>query len=75
MGTSSNPDGKNKVHWSYFGDNGWLRTGWQTMGTSANPDGKNKVHKSYFGDNGWLRTGRVNISGRIYVFDNRGWLR
>ena len=54
-------EGESVEHWSYFGNDGVLRTGWQKMGTKTNPDGKNKEHWSYFGANGWLRTGWQQI--------------
>ena len=71
---------------SYFGPNGWLRTGWQEMGTAANPDGGHPKHMSYFGSNGWLRTGWVrlgkgtsepdgNSTPHWSNFGTNGWLR
>ena len=82
---TSNPDGKNGKHWSYFGENGWLRTGWQQMGQgTSNPDGKNSKHWSYFGPNGWIRTGMqtmgtsTNPDGKckqhLSYFGGNGWL-
>ncbi len=61
---------------SYFGPNGWLRTGLQNMGTSENPDGKNTRHQSYFGSNGWLVENKVFTYGNAQcIADNRGWAR
>ena len=41
-------EGEKTAHWSYFGPNGWLRTGWQQMGKGTNnPDGNAKKHWSY----------------------------
>ena len=74
-------------HWSFFGDNGWLHTGWVELGKgTAHPDGNKARHWSYFGPNGWLRTGWQdmgkgtgnpdgnNPKHRSYFGDN-GWLR
>ncbi len=74
---TNNPDGNNARHWSYFGPNGWLRTGIQEMGKgTSNPDGNAAKHKSYFGNNGWLVVNRkFTLSGKIYIADNRGWLK
>ena len=78
-------EGEKNQHVSYFGNNGWLRTGWQEMGTANNPDNKNAKHWSYFGGNGWLRTGwqqmgtKNNPDGKNKVhfsyFGDNGWLR
>lgn len=80
-------EGEKTPHWSYFGNDGVLRTGWQQLGVgTANPDGNNVAHWSYFGDNGWLRTGwnqlgvgtanpdGTNPAHWSYFGDN-GWLR
>ena len=84
---TSNPDGNAASHWSYFGDNGWLRTGWVQLGKgTSNPDSNAAKHWSYFGDNGWLRTGWVrlgkgtsnpdgNAAPHWSYFGNNGWLR
>ena len=63
-------------HWSYFGGNGWLRTGLQYMGKgTGNPDGNAAKHMSYFGDNGWLVVNKeLNISGNRFKDDSKGWL-
>ena len=78
---------ESREHWSYFGNDGVLRTGWQEMGQgTTNPDGKNKRHWSYFGSNGWLRTGWVqlgkgtsepdgNKEKHWSYFGSNGWLR
>ena len=79
-------EGEKIEHWSYFGTDGVLRTGWQEMGQgTSNPDGKNKKHFSYFGANGWLREGWVlfgkgtsepdgNKAKHWSYFGNNGWL-
>ena len=80
-------EGEKTDHWSYFGNDGVLRTGWQKLGVgTANPDGNNPAHFSYFGDNGWLRTGwnkmgvgTANPDGNnpahYSYFGDNGWLR
>ena len=80
-------EGEKYPHWSYFGENGRLRTGWVHMGSgTSNPDGNKGAHWSYFGDNGWLRTGWVhmgkgtanadgNSSAHWSYFGDNGWLR
>ena len=80
---TSNPDGKNKRHFSYFGANGWLREGWVLFGKgTSEPDGNKAKHWSYFGDNGWLTTewryftkedGEKNE--HYSYFGDNGWLR
>ncbi len=70
MGTSKNPDGKNKQHYSYFGANGWLQTGWKHF----NKTKTEAAHDSYFGGNGWLVTNTTKkVDGTKFKFDARGW--
>ena len=83
----SSGEGENKAHWSYFGNDGALRTGWVQFGKgTANPDGNSAVHWSYFGDNGWLRTGWAylgkgtsnpdgNSTPHWSYFGTNGWLK
>ena len=83
----SSKEGEKTGHWSYFGNNGIIRTGWVKMGKgTSNPDGNSTVHWSYFGKNGWLRTGWVhfgkgtsepdgNTSKHWSYFGDNGWLR
>lgn len=80
-------DGEKTVHWSYFGAEGRLRVGWQSMGKgTGNSYAENTVkHMSYFGSNGWLRTGMQDMGKdtkepdggkakhKSYFGDN-GWL-
>ena len=80
-------EGEKNPHWSFFGDDGRLRTGWVRLGRgTANPDGNSAAHWSYFGDNGWLRTGWVqlgkgtsnpdgNTARHWSYFGDNGWLR
>ena len=80
-------EGENIPHWSYFGDDGRLRTGWVQLGIgTSNPDGNSAKHWSYFGDNGWLRTGWLqlgkgtsepdgNNTKHWSYFGDNGWLR
>ena len=78
-------DGEKAPHWSYFGNDGKLRTYWKHMGTKEHPDGNQPAHWSYFGWNGWLRTGwqwmgtKTNPDGgkpvHVSYFGNNGWLR
>ena len=79
-------DGEKTPHWSYFGEDGRMRTDWQRMGTTYNPDGGSSEHWSYFGKNGWLRTGWVrmgkgtadsdnNSTPHWSYFGNNGWLQ
>lgn len=80
-------EGEKTAHWSYFGNDGILRTGWQQMGKGTkNPDKDAKKHWSYFGANGWLRTGWVRLgkstsepdgNSRPHwsYFGENGWLR
>ena len=80
-------EGEAKEHWSYFGKDGALRTGWVQLGKgTAEPDGNTAKHWSYFGDNGWLRTGWVqlgkgtaepdgNTAKHWSYFGDNGWLR
>ena len=69
-------EGEKTEHWSYFGNNGLLRTGLQEMGKGTlNPDGNAAKHLSYFGDNGWLVTNKnITVGGKSYKADGRGWL-
>lgn len=74
-------------HWSYFGNNGVLRTGWVLLGKGTNnPDGNNAAHWSYFGSDGWLRMGWQtmgkgtnnpdgNSARHTSYFGDNGWLR
>ena len=63
----------NQPNWSYFGGNGWLRTGMVTLGKA---DGEKVTHKSYFGGNGWLVTNkRFSVAGKTYTADGRGWVK
>lgn len=62
--------GEKTPHWSYFGNNGWLRTDWQYLDER---EGEKTPHWSYFGNNGWLRTGWYT-DGRWHLFDSRGWM-
>ena len=82
----TNAEGEKTPHWSYFGNDGIIRTGWQRMGTKTNPDGNSREHWSYFGANGWLRTGWVqlgkgtsepdgNTAKHWSYFGANGWLR
>ena len=80
-------EGEKTPHWSYFGNDGIIRTGWQQMGKgTGNPDGNAAKHWSYFGTNGWLRTGWQqmgkgtgnpdgNSSKHWSYFGGNGWLR
>ena len=80
-------EGEKTAHWSYFGNDGVLRTGWQQLGRGTNnPDGDAKKHWSYFGSNGWLRTGWVELGSgtkepdgnkarHFSYFGSNGWLR
>ena len=80
-------ESEKKDHWSYFGKDGALRTGWVRLGKgTSEPDGNSAVHWSYFGDNGWLRTGWVqlgqgtsepdgNSAKHWSYFGSNGWLR
>ena len=80
-------EGEKKAHWSFFGEDGRLRSGWVRFGKeTSNPDGNNPAHWSYFGDNGWLRTGWVqlgkgtsepdgNSAKHWSYFGDNGWLR
>ena len=80
-------EGEKKDHWSYFGKDGVLRTGWVQLGKgTSEPDGNSKTHWSYFGANGWLRTGWVqlgkgtsepdsNSKKHWSYFGDNGWLR
>ena len=80
-------EGEKKAHWSYFGKDGALRTGWVQLGKgTSEPDGNSAKHWSYFGENGWLRTGWVklgkgtsnpdsNSSEHWSYFGENGWLR
>ena len=80
-------EGESIGHWSYFGSNGVLRTGWVQLGKgTSEPDGNSAKHWSYFGDNGWLRTGWVqlgkgtsepdgNSAKHWSYFGDNGWLR
>ena len=80
-------EGEKTPHWSFFGSDGKLRTGWVQLGKgTANPDGNSARHWSYFGDNGWLRTGWVqmgkgtsnpdgNSAKHWSFFGDNGWLR
>ena len=76
-------EGEKTVHYSYFGKDGSLYTGWHKMGKA---EGEKTQHMSYFGDNGWLRTGwqkmgkgTSNPDGGSKVhfsyFGENGWLR
>ena len=79
-------EGEKIEHFSYFGSNGWLRTGWIKLGKgTADPDENTAQHWSYFGDNGWLRTGWQKMGkgtsqdkGAAFhwsYFGSDGWLR
>lgn len=80
-------EGEKTDHWSYFGDDGVIRTGWVQLGKgTSNPDGNAEKHWSYFGSNGWLRTGWVqlgkgtaepdgNSAKHWSYFGENGWLR
>lgn len=80
-------EGEKTPHWSYFGANGWLRTGWVQLGKgTSEPDGNTAVHWSYFGPNGWLRAGWQemgqgtdnpdgNNKKHWSYFGSNGWLR
>ena len=84
MGTA---EGEKTPHWSYFGSDGRLRTGWVQLGKgTSEPDGNSAKHWSYFGSNGWLRTGWVqlgkgtsetdgNTARHWSYFGSNGWLR
>ena len=87
--TMGSAEGEKTKHMSYFGDNGWMRTGWQSMGKgTGNSYNENSTkHYSYFGDNGWLRTGwqsmgkgtgnsfNENSTKHYSYFGDNGWLR
>ena len=80
-------EGEKINHWSYFGNDGVLRTGWVQLGKgTSEPDGNSAKHWSYFGDNGWLRTNWVqlgkgtsepdgNSAKHWSYFGDNGWLR
>ena len=80
-------EGEKTSHYSYFGQDGKLRTGWVHLGKgTADPDGNSSAHWSYFGNNGWLRTGWVemgkgtadpdgNVTRHWSYFGSNGWLR
>ena len=80
-------EGEKTPHWSYFGSDGVLRTGWKMLGVGTNnPDGNKPAHWSYFGPNGWLRTGWQklgvgtsnpdgNNQAHWSYFGPNGWLR
>ena len=76
-------EGESKAHWSYFGNDGVLRTGWQQFGQgTSDPDGNSKTHWSYFGKNGWLTTESKYFSNaegekeeHYSYFGGNGWLR
>ena len=76
-------EGEKTEHWSYFGKNGIVYTGWKKMGKA---EGEKTAHWSYFGSNGWLRTGWVqlgkgtlepdgNVAKHWSYFGSNGWLR
>ena len=83
----TNNEGEKTPHWSYFGNDGKIRTGWIRFGRgTSEPDGNSAIHWSYFGDNGWLRTGWQemgqgtnnpdgNHERHWSHFGNNGWLR
>ncbi len=76
-------EGESKAHWSYFGNDGVLRTGWQQFGQgTSDPDGNSKKHWSYFDTNGWLTTEWKYFSNaegekeeHYSYFGGNGWLR
>ena len=75
-------EGEKTPHWSYFGDDGVLRTGWVQFGAgTSESDGGSAKHWSYFGDNGWLVTGWKHFnekdgekSPHWSYFGDNGWL-
>ena len=86
-GTANTYGENNDTHWSYFGGNGWLCTGWIELGKgTSEPDGNKARHWSYFGGDGWLRTGLLqmgagtrntfgeNTALHLSYFGNDGWL-
>ena len=75
-------EGEKTPHWSYFGNDGVLRTGWVQFGAgTSESDGGSAKHWSYFGDNGWLVTGWKHFnekdgekSPHWSYFGDNGWL-
>ncbi len=75
-------EGEKTPHWSYFGNDGVLRTGWVQLGAgTSESDGGSAKHWSYFGDNGWLVTGWKHFnekdgekSPHWSYFGDNGWL-
>ncbi len=83
-GTKNSYDENTAKHMCYFGKDGWLRIGWQSMGKGTkNSYGENTAkHWCYFGSNGWLRTGwqwmdkkEGEKTPHWSYFGSNGWLR
>ena len=77
-------EGEKTPHWSYFGKDGIIYTGWHYMGKN---EGEKTSHLSYFGADGWLRTGWQQMgkgTGNTFgenqekhwsYFGGKGWLQ